>query len=168
VNPLDIPPEVGMKAGVPNNKGRFTLSTVGKTVPAGLMEWRATQRMQKIVFEMATALTIDYVNRPGCIVPAHALFPQITYVLEEFLRGRGGWRQGIPSGPTGAPVAPRSSLSRFPLRPALRGGLAGRFSANARSEARPSIDPSGEQPDSQFHSHGVGHWRTWVDRTDSQ
>ncbi|MFZ0887458.1 MAG: DEAD/DEAH box helicase family protein [Candidatus Binataceae bacterium] len=86
VNPLDIPPEVGMKAGVPNNKGRFTLSTVGKTVLAGLMEWRAAQRIQKIVFEMATALTRDYVNRPDCIVPAHALFPQLRAIVDRYIR----------------------------------------------------------------------------------
>ena len=75
-----------MKAGVPNNKGRFTLSTVGKTVPAGLMEWRASQRMQKIVFEMATALTKDYISRPDCIVPAHALFPQLRAIVNRYIR----------------------------------------------------------------------------------
>ena len=97
VNPLAIPPEVGMKAGVPNNKGRFTLRTVGKTVPAGLMEWRAAQRVQKLVFEMATALTRDYISRPDCIVPAHALFPQMRAVVDRYIREK---VEPIPPGET--------------------------------------------------------------------
>jgi len=86
VEPTKIPPEVGMKAGLPNNKGRFTLSTVGKTVLASLMEWRNGQRLQKIVFQMATALTRDYVSRPDCIVPAHALFPQMRAIVDRYIR----------------------------------------------------------------------------------
>ncbi len=86
VEPTKIPPEVEMKAGLPNNKGRFTLSTVGKTVLASLMEWRNGQRLQKIVFDMATALTRDYVSRPDCIVPAHVLFPQLRAIVDRYIR----------------------------------------------------------------------------------
>ena len=44
------------------------------------------QRIQKIVFEMATALTRDYMSRPDCIVPAHALFPQIRAIVDRYIR----------------------------------------------------------------------------------
>ncbi|MGH9342851.1 MAG: BPTD_3080 family restriction endonuclease [Terriglobia bacterium] len=86
VNPLEIPPEAKMKAGIPNNRGRFTLSTVGKAGIASLVDWRSRQRLQKVVFEMATALTRDYTNRPDCIVPAHALFPQMRTIVDQYIR----------------------------------------------------------------------------------
>jgi type III restriction enzyme len=85
VNPLDIPPEVKMKAGVPNNHGRFTLSTVGKATLASLEDWRREQRIQKIVFEMAAGLTKSYRDRPECTVPAHALFPQMREIVARYI-----------------------------------------------------------------------------------
>ena len=86
VNPLDIPPEVQMRAGLANNKGRITLTGVGKLETVDLEPWRASQRQQKLVFEMAAALTRDYSRRPDCDVPAHVLFPQIRAIVDRYLR----------------------------------------------------------------------------------
>lgn len=49
-------------------------------------EKRQGRRFQELVFELARDLTRDYVLQPGCIVPAHVLFPQIAKIAEQYLR----------------------------------------------------------------------------------
>lgn len=85
LDPMNIPPEVDMKAGLPNNQGRCSLTGPGKIETVDLNPYRSGRRFQELVFELARDLTRDYVSQPGCIVPAHVLFPQIAKIAEQYL-----------------------------------------------------------------------------------
>lgn len=88
LDPMRIPPEVEVKALLPSNTGRPTLSGPGALVNVSLNPFRKGRRMQELVFEMAKQLTRDYIGRPGTEVPAHVLFPQLVQIVERFLRER--------------------------------------------------------------------------------
>jgi hypothetical protein len=51
-----------MKATVPNNLGRMTLSGPGRLDDATLKEFRSKRRLQKLVFEFARTLTREQVS----------------------------------------------------------------------------------------------------------
>lgn len=85
LDPMNIPPEVQMKAGLPNNKGRTSLMGPGKLENVDLNPYRSGRRFQELVFELARTLTKDYVSQPGCEAPAHVLFPQIVKIAEKYL-----------------------------------------------------------------------------------
>ena len=82
---MKIPPEVEMKAGLPNNKGRPSLTGPGKLERVDLNPYRSGYRLQQIVFDIAADLTRDYAGQPGCEAPAHVLFPQLGRIVERFL-----------------------------------------------------------------------------------
>lgn len=86
LDPTKIPVEVEMKAALPNNQGRPSLTGPGKLERVDLNPYRKGQRFQALVFEMARDLTRDYVAQPTCEVPAHVLFPQIVKIVERYLR----------------------------------------------------------------------------------
>jgi type III restriction enzyme len=86
IDPMQIPPEVEMKASLPNNQGRASLTGPGKLENVTLNPYRSGRRLQESIFDMATALTRDYANQPTCAVPAHALFPQILGVVDRYIR----------------------------------------------------------------------------------
>jgi type III restriction enzyme len=86
LDPLNIPPEAEMKAALPNNKGRHTLSGPGGIVRVDLNPYRRSLRFQQLVFDMAAALTRDYVAQPSCEAPAQVLFPQLRAIVERYLR----------------------------------------------------------------------------------
>jgi type III restriction enzyme len=86
LDPMRIPPEVEVKALLPSNTGRPTLSGPGALENVSLNPFRKGRRMQELVFDMAKHLTRDYVGRPGTEVPVHVLFPQIAHIVERFLR----------------------------------------------------------------------------------
>lgn len=86
LDPSGIPPEVEMKAGLPNNQGRYTLSGPGRIENVNLSPYRKGQRHQQLVFEMAAALTRDYVAQPTCEAPAQVLFPQVLAIVDRFMR----------------------------------------------------------------------------------
>jgi type III restriction enzyme len=86
LDPLNIPPEVQMKAVLPNNRGRPSLMGPGKLVSVDLNPYRSGRRVQELVFELARDLTRDYVAQPCCDAPAHVLFPQIAKIAERYLR----------------------------------------------------------------------------------
>ncbi|MBI3107533.1 MAG: DEAD/DEAH box helicase family protein [Candidatus Rokubacteria bacterium] len=88
LDPTRIPPEVEVKAALPNNRGRPSLTGPGKLERVDLNPYRAGYRMQQIVFDMAADLTRDYVGHPGCEAPAHVLFPQLARIVERFLAER--------------------------------------------------------------------------------
>lgn len=85
LDPSKIPPDVEMKGGIPNNKGRYTLSGPGRVDQVTLQQWRATHRFQQLAFQLASDLTRDYCKQPGCEVPAHVLFPQVLRIAERYL-----------------------------------------------------------------------------------
>ena len=60
LDPIDIPPEVEMKAGLPSNTGRPALVGPGRLERVDLNPYREGRRLQKLVFEMARDLTRDY------------------------------------------------------------------------------------------------------------
>lgn len=88
LNPTRIPPEVEMKAALPNNRGRPSLTGPGKLESVDLNPYRAGKRFQQLVFELARDLTRDYVGQPGCEAPAHVLFPQIVQIVERYLKNK--------------------------------------------------------------------------------
>jgi type III restriction enzyme len=85
LDPLKIPPEVDMKGAIPNNQGRPSLTGPGKLENVTLNPYRKGRRLQELAFELAAALTRDYVRQPSCTVPAHVLFPQVAKVAQQYL-----------------------------------------------------------------------------------
>jgi type III restriction enzyme len=85
LDPQKIPPEVQMKAAIPNNKGRPSLTGPGKLESVDLNPYRSGRRLQELIFELARDLTRDYRSQPSCEAPAHVLFPQIAKITERYL-----------------------------------------------------------------------------------
>ncbi len=86
LDPQRIPPEVQMKAAIPNNKGRPSLTGPGKLENVDLNPYRSGRRLQELVFELAGDLTRDYRAQPNCEAPSHILFPQIVKIAERYLQ----------------------------------------------------------------------------------
>jgi type III restriction enzyme len=86
IDPLKIPTEVQVKAVLPANSGRPTLTGPGKLENITLNPYRQSKRIQEIVFEFARALTRHYSQQPGCNIPVHALFPQFASIVQEYLK----------------------------------------------------------------------------------
>jgi type III restriction enzyme len=86
IDPMKIPPEVEVKATLPSNKGRPSLSGPGKLEKVDLNPYRSGKRFQELVFDMAAELTREYVNRRECEAPAHVLFPQMRQIVDQYLR----------------------------------------------------------------------------------
>jgi type III restriction enzyme len=51
-----------------------------------LAEFRSGRRLQELVFDLARALTRDYLKQRGCNVPAHVLFPQLAAIVDRYTR----------------------------------------------------------------------------------
>jgi type III restriction enzyme len=88
LDPMSIPPEVQVKAAIPNNVGRPSLIGPGRLESLDLNPYRAGRRFQELVFELAAALTRDYASQSGCEAPSHVLFPQIARIVHRYLRER--------------------------------------------------------------------------------
>jgi len=86
LDPMNIPPEVQMKAGLLSNRGRPSLMGPGKLENVDLNPYRSGRRFQELVFELARDLTRDYVAQPTCEAPAHVLFPQIAQIAQRYLK----------------------------------------------------------------------------------
>lgn len=85
LDPLRVPPEVQMKANLPNNTGRPSVTGPGRLVSLDLNPFRKGRRLQELAFELAKDLTREYVGHPQCQAPAHVLFPQIATIVQRFL-----------------------------------------------------------------------------------
>ncbi len=86
IDPMQIPPEVEMKASLPNNRGRASLTGPGRLENVTLNPYRSGRRLQELIFDLAGALTRDYVAQRTCEVPAHVLFPQIVAIVDRYVR----------------------------------------------------------------------------------
>jgi type III restriction enzyme len=86
VDPMNVPDEVMMKAGLPSNEGRPSLVGPGRLQDVSLARWRAELRRQEREFDIAASLTREYVALPDCEAPAHVLFPQMLRIVQRFIR----------------------------------------------------------------------------------
>jgi len=86
LQPGRIPPEVEMKGLSINNKGRMSLSGPGRISSASLAEYRAKRRLQELIFDLAGALTRDYVRQAKCEAPAQVLFPQMMAIVQRYVK----------------------------------------------------------------------------------
>lgn len=86
LDPGMIPTEVSTAAALPNNQGRITLFTPGRSSELSLASFLETRRLQQLVFEAAAALTRDYIERRGATAPAHVLFPQLQRIVARYVQ----------------------------------------------------------------------------------
>jgi type III restriction enzyme len=77
-----------MKASLPTNTGRPSLSGPGSLQRVDLNPFRAGRRVQELVFEMAGDLTREYVKGGACEAPAHVLFPQVVRIVQKYVAER--------------------------------------------------------------------------------
>ncbi|MDK3161823.1 hypothetical protein QPK87_35515 [Kamptonema cortianum] len=85
LKPDQIPPEVQVKGLNQTNKGRLSLMGPGPEVKVSLTERRAGLRVQELVFDVAKALTKDFIEHRGCAVPSHELFPQMVGIVNKYI-----------------------------------------------------------------------------------
>jgi len=85
LDPLNIPPEVQMKASLPSNSGRPSLSGPGKLEDVSLNPFRAQRRKQELIFELAASLTREYESQKQSALSSHVLFPQLVIMVERYL-----------------------------------------------------------------------------------
>ena len=85
LDPFKIPPEVEVKASLPTNDGRPSLTGPGAIQRVDLNPFRAGRRLQELVFEMAGDLTREYVESESCEAPAHVLFPQLVRHVQRYV-----------------------------------------------------------------------------------
>ena len=85
LDPLNIPPEVQMKASLPSNSGRPSLSGPGKLEDVSLNPFRAQRRKQELIFELAASLTREYESQKQSELSSHVLFPQLVIMVERYL-----------------------------------------------------------------------------------
>lgn len=85
LDPLNIPPEVQMKAGLLNNQGRYSLMGPGALESVDLNPYRSGRRLQELVFELARDITRNYIETSDCQAPSHVLFPQIVKITRRYL-----------------------------------------------------------------------------------
>ena len=88
LDPLRIPPEVQMKATLPANSGRPSLTGPGRLENVTMNPYRQGRRFQELVFDLARDLTREYVNQPGCGAPSHVLFPQFVEIVRNYLEAK--------------------------------------------------------------------------------
>jgi type III restriction enzyme len=84
IDPKEIPPEVEVK-GATTTAARPSLHGPGASEIVTLEPFRRGQRLQQAVFEMAAALTQQYVRQEGCEAPPHVLFPQLARVIHRYV-----------------------------------------------------------------------------------
>jgi hypothetical protein len=85
IDPMNIPPEVEMKATLPSNQGRPLLSGPGKTSIANLDAFRRAQSVQQMGFELSASLTREYVTNQASELPPHVLFPQLHKIVRRYM-----------------------------------------------------------------------------------
>jgi type III restriction enzyme len=77
-----------MKALSVNNQGRQSLAGPGRLDQVSLAQFRSQRRLQELIFDLARALTRDYVAQGHCEVPAHVLFPQLVGIVHRYVESK--------------------------------------------------------------------------------
>jgi type III restriction enzyme len=85
IDPLKIPPEVEMKAGLPNNVGRISISGPGRLESLTLSPYREGHRIQELAFQLARDLARDYAAQSHCGASITTLFPQLLSIAIKYL-----------------------------------------------------------------------------------
>jgi len=83
VDPTRIPPEVQMKAGLPTNEGRMSVTGPGQEEKVSLERGRL--RLQAVAFDLAQNLTRHYRGQRDDAPPSHVLFPQLLRIAQRYL-----------------------------------------------------------------------------------
>jgi type III restriction enzyme len=85
LDPLNIPPEVQMKATLPSNQGRPCIDGPGKLELLTLNPYRLNRREQELIFAISRDIAKDFHNRSKSEIPIHALFPQILNIVRKYI-----------------------------------------------------------------------------------
>lgn len=85
LDPMQIPPEVQMKASLPLNQGRPSLLGPGQLETVSLNPYRQNKRVQELVFDLGKALTVEYLRQPTCEIPVYTLFPQLVSLIQQYI-----------------------------------------------------------------------------------
>jgi type III restriction enzyme len=85
LDPGHIAPEVQMKATLPANGGRPSLSGPGRLDTASIEPYRANTRVQQVEFDMAAEVVRTLGQAEGT-PPAQVLFPQVLAIVQKYVR----------------------------------------------------------------------------------
>ena len=86
IKPDQIPPEVEVKGLNLTNRGRPSLMGPGRVDQVSLAECRSHLRLQELVFDVAKALTREFIEQRGSEIPAQVLFPQLAGIVDRYIR----------------------------------------------------------------------------------
>jgi type III restriction enzyme len=86
IKPDQIPPEVDVKGLNLNNRGRLSLLGPGRVDQVTLNDRRSRLRVQELVFDVARALTKEFIQQRGCEIPTQTLFPQMRAIVDRYVR----------------------------------------------------------------------------------
>lgn len=85
LEPAKYPTLVDMAGVAINSEGEFTPALPGKVNEIAMQPYFEGMRIQRGVFQMASALTKNYLAQREASVPAHVLFPQLEAVCRRFV-----------------------------------------------------------------------------------
>ncbi len=85
LEPARYPTLVDMAGVSISSEGEFTPALPGKSNEITMNPYFANMRIQRGVFQMASALTKNYLGQRDTSVPAHVLFPQLEAVCRKFV-----------------------------------------------------------------------------------
>ena len=83
IDPMIIPTESQLAAML--NQGRPSVTGPGGVRNASLAGFRDRHRLQELCFQMAAALTRQYMGYATCEAPAHVLFPQMLAIIRRYV-----------------------------------------------------------------------------------
>ncbi len=83
IDPLQTPLATEVKGLSMSDRGKMTLSGPGRSEDVTLEPYR--RRLQEMEFDMAKALTKDYLSQGHCEATPHVLFPQLLAIVREFV-----------------------------------------------------------------------------------
>lgn len=86
IDGINIPQEVEMAAGLPDNKGRYGVNSPGDGSTMTLEQFRKKMRLQERQFELTIALMKYY--QEGYAIPPNMLFAQLYKIVSDYVEKR--------------------------------------------------------------------------------